>query len=445
MNKKLSVFNLSLITIGSVDSIRNLPAAAIAGSYLFHYFALALLLFLLPCAVISAWFSNQSNQGVFGWVKIGLGKNTAHMAVWFQCLQNVLLFPTLLSFIAGTVLHIVSPELVQNKTLLFSLILSMTLCLTWVNLKGMRFSSRVNTFCSINGLLLPFILIMLIGLYWWCTQTSPEGTVLPKAPSYSWTSLTAIMLSFCGVDLAAVHADESKPGAYAKSLIFSVSVIFFSMLFGSMVLAMIIAPAQLNYISSIPELIQLFFTKIHAASLGPFINGLVVLGCLGAANNWLIGPIKSLRFSAEEGFLKSKYSQLNAHNAPSSLLVIQALFICFISALFLVIPSINATYWIMINTATQIYLLMYALLFLSAIKVALNTERRIKIIVIFASVLGLSGIVTAFCVSFSLPPSFQISSQLLYALLSGLFLVFIAALPFLYTFFVPKKRMIFHR
>lgn len=53
MKSRLSVLSLALITVCSVDSIRNLPAAALAGDQLFYYFALALLFFLLPCAIVA--------------------------------------------------------------------------------------------------------------------------------------------------------------------------------------------------------------------------------------------------------------------------------------------------------------------------------------------------------------------------------------------------------
>lgn len=101
-----------------------------------------------------------------------------------------------------------------------------------------------------------------MGLYWWITQVKPGTTVLPPAESYSWTSLTAIILSFCGIELAAVHARDSKQGAFPKAIAISVITIFLTMLFGSIVLAMIIPPEQLNFISSIPQLIQLFLIKL---------------------------------------------------------------------------------------------------------------------------------------------------------------------------------------
>ena len=292
VKKRLSIFNLTLITVCSVDSIRNLPAVAMAGSQLFNYFTLALIFFLLPCAIISAWFSNQSQQGVYGWVKEGLGKHAGFVAVWYQCVQNVLIYPTLLSFIAGTLLYSISPELVENKSLLFIIIIFLIWSLTWINLKGIQFSSRFNSFCSIVGLLVPFVIIMLMGLYWWITQTQQEQQILPKGSSYSWTSLTAIILSFCGIELAAVHAKESLPGAFPKAIIFSVFTIFLSMLSGSIILAMIIPAEQLSFISSIPQLIQLFFTKMHYGHLAFIINGLIAIGCIGTANNWLIAQSK---------------------------------------------------------------------------------------------------------------------------------------------------------
>lgn len=427
MNRKLSVFSLTLITVCSVDSIRNLPAAALAGSQLFNYFTMALLFFLLPCAIVSVWFSNQSEQGVFGWVKQGLGKHYAFMAIWFQCLQNVLIYPTLLSFIAGTLLYSISPELVQNQSLLFLIIIALIWGLTWVNLKGIQLSSRFNTFCSITGLLIPFIIIMAVGLYWWLTETVPEQNILPRATTYSWTSLTAIILSFCGIELAAVHAHDSKKGAFAKAVIISVVVIFLSMLFGSIILAMIIPPQQLSFISSIPQLIQLFLTKMQLGHLSFIINGLIAIGCIGTANNWLIAPIKGLGFAAGEGFLNKSLTKVNKNNAPVKLLIIQAACVSIISTLFLIIPSINASYWIMINAATQINLLMYLLLFGSAIAVLWKGKMNYRILI--SAGLGILGSSIALIVSLAPPPSLHFKSQLVYALTGGLFLVLMTLIP----------------
>ncbi|HGD4274717.1 TPA: APC family permease [Legionella pneumophila] len=430
MKRRLSVLSLTLITVCSVDSIRNLPAAALAGNQLIHYFALALLFFLLPCAIVAVWFSRQSEQGVYGWVKQGLGNHWAFIAIWFQCIQNVLIYPTLLSFIAGTLLYTISPDLIQNKSLLFLIIIFLIWSLTWINLKGIHLSSRFNSYCSITGLILPFIIILLMGLYWWITQIKPDTTILPQAESYSWTSLTAIILSFCGIELAAVHARESEQGAFPKAIVISVIIIFLTMLFGSIVLAMIIPPRQLSFISSIPQLIQLFFNKMGYGYFAFIINGLIAIGCIGAANNWLIAPIKGLEFAIKEGFLNKQLNQVNKNNAPVKLLVSQAICVSIISALFLIVPSINASYWIMLNAATQINLLMYLLLFISAIKIVSSKSVMSKLNIIISAYLGLAGSGVALIVSLTPPPSLAISPKIIYALFGGVFLIVMTLIPF---------------
>ncbi len=67
MSKKrhsLTIFSLTMITVGSVDSIRNLPTTALFGSQLIFYFTLSAIFFLLPTALVSAELAS-------GWPKQG--------------------------------------------------------------------------------------------------------------------------------------------------------------------------------------------------------------------------------------------------------------------------------------------------------------------------------------------------------------------------------------
>ena len=54
---KLSVFSIIMITITSVDSIRNLPGAALLGSHAISFFVLAGLCFFVPTALVCAEMS----------------------------------------------------------------------------------------------------------------------------------------------------------------------------------------------------------------------------------------------------------------------------------------------------------------------------------------------------------------------------------------------------
>lgn len=112
------------------------------------------------------------------------------------------------------------------------------------------------------GLLLPFILILSIGFTW--VILHPQALkILPSAQENSWSSLTAIILSFCGIEIAGVFTQESTPGALPKAIALSVFIIFITMLFGSYTLALLLSPQQLNFISGIPELFQIFLTTFN--------------------------------------------------------------------------------------------------------------------------------------------------------------------------------------
>ena len=98
----LTLFSLVLITVGSVDSIRNLPGTALFGSQLVAFFILGALFFLIPTALVSAELSacEGLDGGIYVWVKKAFGKNIGFLAIWLQWIENVIWYPALLSFVA---------------------------------------------------------------------------------------------------------------------------------------------------------------------------------------------------------------------------------------------------------------------------------------------------------------------------------------------------------
>lgn len=80
----LTIFSLTMITVGSVDSIRNLPATALFGSQLIFYFILGALFFLIPTALVSAELaSGWARQGDLHMGKTGFWEKNgffSHMA-----------------------------------------------------------------------------------------------------------------------------------------------------------------------------------------------------------------------------------------------------------------------------------------------------------------------------------------------------------------------------
>lgn len=400
--RALTTRSLALLTIGSVDSIRNLPAAAIAGKDLPLYFFLALLLFLLPCAIICSWFSYRSSQGILGWVRQGLGIRLSVTAVWLQWMQNILIYPTFFAFIAGASLFCVNPLLANHAVWLFVIINGLVWSLTLINRKGIHLSNRVNTFCSSIGLILPFAILLLIGAYTMWHYPNFFSSI-PKSKEDGFSSLTAIMLSFCGLEIAAVHSHGAVKHAMSKAITIAVIVIFMTMLLGSITIAAIIPVQSLNFVSDIPNLFQIFFDNIGYPNLAMVMTILVIIGSIGCANNWMIAPTKGLSMALDRPL--------------NQLLIAQAILISLLSGLFLFFATIKASYWFMLTLATQMYLLLYCLMYLSAIKVSLQSK---SMSILLVAMIGIIGVAIALVVSMRPPTSIGVKfhTAYMFALLS---------------------------
>src|ERR1700733_814732 len=122
----LGIFTLVMLITGAIDSIRNLPATALFGSSLIFFFIFSAIIFLIPVALISAELSStwsEEEGGIFSWVKHAFGENIAFLTIWLQWINTIVWYPTILSFIAGTIAYLINPELAQNKYYLISVIL----------------------------------------------------------------------------------------------------------------------------------------------------------------------------------------------------------------------------------------------------------------------------------------------------------------------------------
>src|SRR5215468_7081533 len=113
MNKKISFFALILLIISAVDSNRNLPSSAIFGSPLIFFFLFSAIFFLFPTSLVAAELAAAFPEegGIYHWIRMAFGANMGMVAVWLQWINSVAWYPTILSFIAGTLAYLFNPAL----------------------------------------------------------------------------------------------------------------------------------------------------------------------------------------------------------------------------------------------------------------------------------------------------------------------------------------------
>ena len=445
--RTLTIFSLTMITVGSVDSIRNLPTTALFGSQLIVFFVLGALFFLIPTALISAELASgwPKQGGIYIWVREAFGKKAGFLAIWLQWIENVIWYPTILSFVAGTVGYWINPELANNAYFLWSVIVISFWGVTWINLCGMTASAWFSNICTIVGLLMPMSLIIILGAIWITSGSHLQisldmHSILPKFNDSSmWVSLTAIMLSFCGIEIATVHANdiENPREAFPKALIYSVLIILITLILGSLSIAVVLPAHQINLVAGIMQAFDAFFKHYHLSFIMPVIAIMLVMGGLGSVSNWIIAPVKGLLVAAEDGNLPPYFRSTNSNGAPVVMLIGQAAVVTLLATVFLFMPSVNGSYWILTALAAQLYMLMYLLMFITAIKLRFKAPQQVRVFRVPGGIIGLilvagTGIIgtcLTLMVSFIPPIGINVGNLDYYALILLSGLIVLCAIP----------------
>jgi len=439
-----------MLITASIDSIRNLPATALFGSALIFFFVFASIVFLIPAALVSAELSTTWTKegGIYHWVRKAFGEKVAFMAIWLQWVNTMVWYPTILSFIAGTAAFLINPALAENKIYLVSIILGVFWVLTIVNLKGLKTSARFASVCGVIGMIIPMILIIVLAVIWVFLGKPLQlhidaHNIIPHfGHMNSWISLTAIMTAFLGMELATVHVRHIKDAQhkFPKAIFYSVLIIASTMIFGALAIAFVLPQSQIHLVEGVMQAFTSFFNAYHLSWMIPVIAVALLIGSLGGMINWIISPAKGLLQAAEFGYLPKFFQKENKYGVASNLLLTQAALVTVICLVFLLMPSVNGSYWLLTDLSTQLYMMMYVFMFLAALVIHYKYADSPKTFTIpggtpgkwIACMLGVFGCLITLVVGFFPPAGINVGGPLHYEVMfiSGIILMLLPVLFF---------------
>lgn len=457
MTQKISLFALVMLVTGAIDSIRNLPATALFGTTLIFFAIFSAIVFLIPAALVSAELSATWTErgGIYHWARLAFGEKTGFLAIWLQWINTMVWYPTILSFIAATAAYLIDPALAQNKFYLVSVILIVFWVMTFINLKGVHVSAKFAGVCAVVGMLIPMALIILCAAIW-VVMGNPiqlQFTTQNLLPSLShgsnWISLTAIMTAFLGMELATVHVKDvhNPQKVFPKAMLYSVILILVTMVAGAMAIAIVMPHKEIGLVSGVMQAFESFFNAYHIHWVMPILAVMLLVGSLGQMVNWIISPAKGLMQAAENGFLPKIFAKQNKHKAASTMLITQAVLVSVICLAFLLMPSVNGSYWLLTDLSTQVYMLMYVLMFTGAIILRHrnpNKERAFKVpggkySMWVTGLLGLFGCAVTLIVGFFPPDGVDVGGTLHYEIVfsGGLVAMILPVIAF-YAYYYTK-------
>lgn len=375
--KPLTVFSLVMINVIAVDSLRSLTVGAEYGLALVFFYALAAILFFIPTILVSAELATAwpNTGGVYIWVREAFGSRWGFLTVWLQWIYNIVWYPTIFAFIAGILAYLINPDLVNNKIYMLSVILPAVWIATLINCYGMRISSWFSTLGAIVGTLLPMFFIALLGFFWLSTgrPTHLHFAVKDFIPNLSNMNnlafFTNILFGLMGMEMTAVHAgDVRNPQRdYPRALLISGIIILFTLVSACLAIAVVIPVEKLNLVSGLFDAFTIFFASYHMTWIRPVLAAMIILGSLSGAAAWIIGPARGLYVSTQDNELPKFLQKVNKKNMPVGILITQGLIVTLLCVVFLIMPTVNSSYWILSNLTAQLALIFYIFMFAAAI------------------------------------------------------------------------------
>ena len=376
-NKKLGVFAITMINIIAVDSLRTLPFSASFGFSLLFYYILAALFFFLPIAYATAELATgwPNKGGIYVWVREAFGELWGFIIIWLQWVYNIVWYPTILAFIAGTLAYLINPQLAENKFFMLTTILVIFWGSTALNCFSLRVSSFISTIGALMGTLIPMLFIIVLGLIWMAQGHTLQIDFTRQAffPNLTTTSnqsfLLAVLFGLIGIEVSATHADDViNPGkTFPRAILFSTVIIFFSLVLSSLAIAIVVPQQSLNVMTGLTQAFQLFFQSYGLNWMNPVVSFLIILGGIAGVATWVISPTKGLLVATMDGSAPPIFGRMNKHGSPYAILLLQAIICTLLCSVFLFMPTVSSSYWLLTAMTAQLAMLVYIALFSAVI------------------------------------------------------------------------------
>lgn len=449
----LGMFSLAMIDVAAVISLRNLPTIAEYGWGSIFIFALALLGFMIPISFVAAELGSgwPKAGGVYLWVKEAFGEKSGSLSIWADWAENLVWYPTVLSFIAAALAYVMVPSWANNKWWLFAVMMVVFWATTLANFLGVKDSARISSWGTIVGSIVPGAVLILLGIGWWASGHSlaaPYSGAHSLMPSLNITNLvffSGVLLAFSGMEMAGFSAASARNPKrdIPRATLLACLVLVVLYVLGTLAIAFVVPQKQIELNSGLLQAFQVFFSKFGVSWLLRPMSFLIFLGGIALLSTWMYGPAKGFMRASVQGDYPKVFQGHNDRLAPTAVLLIQAGIGTLFSLLFLFEPTISTSYWILSALTTQLLVIMYVLMFAAVIRLRYSqpdTPRPYqipggKIGVWIVGCLGVAGCAFAFFLGFVPPSQISTGNHVVYVCLMVFFTAVLAVPPVLFARF----------
>lgn len=383
----ISWIALALMTTSSVASLRPSPTMAVYGLACVLLYLIPAIVFLLPTSLVSAELASGWSGGVYNWVARGISKPLGFLAVWCQFAMTIFYYPSLLGYVASTLAYVFNPALAGNGVWTAAVIVVAYWSGVWISSRGTKGVAGLASGGLIIGTLLPGALLVVLGVVFLSQGNAPAAPMTPDNLLPAWAGLASLVLivnnflSYSGMEMNAVHVSSLRDPAkqFPRAMFLAMALVLVIFILPALAISWVVPSDELSLTAGVMQAFDAVFASFGWQVLTPVIGIMLVTASLGGMLTWLAGPSKGLLLiSRQEGYLPPFLQRLNKHGVQQNILVAQGLVTTVIALLYAFIPDVSSAYWIFSVITTQVYLIMYLLMFAAAVRLRRKEPDRAR-------------------------------------------------------------------
>lgn len=317
--QKIGLITATSLVVGNMigSGIFVLPAA------LAKYGSIGLLGWVFTAAgalVLAKIFSNLSkiivnrSGGPYAFAKEGFGDFIGFLVAWGYWISCWVVNAGIAVAIISA-LTIFFPVLETNATLAVLLGLAFIWLFTWINLKGVKTSGRIQVITTIFKLL-PLVLIILLGFFFFSIDNFPAFNISGEGDWQAFSAVAALTLfAFLGIEVATIPAEnvENPEKFVPRATMLGTTIVTIVYILGTVVLFGILPIDEL--ISSPAPFAEA--GKIIGGEFGGyFVAAGAAISAIGALNGWILIAGQLPMATARDKMFPRVFKKQNKNEAP---------------------------------------------------------------------------------------------------------------------------------
>ena len=375
--KAISWTTMAILTATAVASVRGLPAMAVYGWGSIGLYIIPAILFMVPIALVAAELASGWKGGVFVWVKEAYGDRIGFSAIWQQWIQNVVWYPAQLAFFASALAYVFDPALANNGVFTGAVILVVYWLSTLIAFRGVEAFAAVGSKGFIAGTIIPAAGLVIFALLFMMKGGQSDLTPVSQAQFLpTFTGIASIVLivsnflSYAGMEMNAVHVnDMDNPGKnFPKAIGLATIVILLVFIFPTLAISVGGPSSSINLTQGVLQAFDVFFSYLGIPWGTTVMALLIVVGILASVVTWIPGPSRGLLMVGKEGYLPVALQKTNKQGMQVNIMIVQGIIVTVLALLFALSSSVQSVFWIFSAMAVQLYLIMYMIMFLAAMR-----------------------------------------------------------------------------